>query len=124
MRSLAILGTCLALVACGGETVSEEPKPEFRTIPGLGNFAMIIPPALDPATLFELAKDHCGSERICSVYGWTESGNVARAMPMTDAEFAALRFQYSVNRNSGFEKALWDCEMWPRENKDECLSRS
>lgn len=95
--------------------------PEIRAMPGLNNFAMIIPPAADPAKLPLQAKQHCGEEAVCSVFGWASEFDAARAFPMTDREAAAMLFSYGINRKTGHERVLWNCERYPRADKAECL---
>lgn len=106
----------------GGES-SGGSSPEFITLPGMGNNVMIVPPDMKPEEWPAAAKERCGDQPICQVLAWTDRASAARALPMTDPELAALAFSYSVNRNSGFEQALWDCKRFPRGKPDECLGK-
>jgi hypothetical protein len=106
----------LALAGCGSGA------PEFRSMRGLNNYAMIVTNGTDPASLPELAKAKCGQVDQCSVYAWRDAASAATALPMTDRDVAAEVFSYSINRNSGFEQALWNCRVYPPPSKAECLS--
>jgi hypothetical protein len=116
MRGAAMVGLVLALAACGGSS-----SPEFRQMPGQSVYAMIVPKGADPATLPALAKGQCGTAPQCNVYGWPE-GAAAAALPMTDQEAAALLFSYSLNRSTGYEQAVWNCRVYPRRDRAECMA--
>lgn len=92
-------------------------------LPGLGNFAVQLPADADRAVVEGQARALCGDKTHCSVYGWVDPANVARAMPMLDREVAALTFSYSLNRTTGFERALWDCRRFAGLPADSCLSK-
>lgn len=118
---LAIMG---ALAGCGGAAAPakpDAPEPEFIELSKLGDWAMIVPAGSDPAQFPGWAKEQCGAEPLCGVIGWTERSAAARAMPMTDAEVASRAFSYRVNRNTGYEQALWDCGRFPQPDKANCL---
>lgn len=121
-KQSAILVACaLALAACDGQEL--EPgasKPEFRALPGLNNWAMIIPADTPPDEWRVAAREKCGGADFCGVYGWDNATDAAQSLPMTDAEVASQIFSYSVNRTTGFEQALFDCTRVERENRDEC----
>jgi hypothetical protein len=102
--------------ACSGK-----PAPEFRKLPGLNNYAMIVPTDVAADDLPAIAKEHCGSASHCDVFAWADEAAAARALPMTDREMEALRFHYAVNRDTGFEQLLWNCKVYPRHNSEECL---
>lgn len=135
--ALLVLIGSFSMAACEGDLVNDQgaidangadqsgpsPAPEFRAMPGLGNFAMIIPEGIAPEAIAASAKDRCGTDPICTVYGWTGPASAVRALPLTVREAEALAFQYSVNRTSGFERAQWDCARWPQEDSDACLTK-
>jgi hypothetical protein len=53
---------------------------------------------------------------------WTDSTKAAASLPMSDAEAASEVFSYSLNRQSGEERSLWNCKVTPRPNRDECMA--
>lgn len=98
--------------------------PEIATLReqgATGDYTLTIPAGLDPTTLPGIAKEQCGTRSHCSVYGWTDRAQTARALPLTDPEFAALAFRYDLNRTTGFERSLWDCKRFPQADKATCL---
>jgi hypothetical protein len=118
----AILAACtLALAACGGQVAEPDvSKPEFRALPGLNNWAMIIPAEIPSDEWRAAAREKCGSADFCGVYGWNNPTDAAQSLPMTDVEVASQIFSYSVNRTTGYEQALFDCTRVERKNRDEC----
>ncbi len=66
-------------------------------------------------------KKQCGAAALCGVQAWSDRGLAARAMPLTDAEVASRAFSYRINRTTGFEQALWDCERYPQDDRARCL---
>lgn len=96
-------------------------NPEFTLI-GRDTYAMVFNAKADPNVLPEIARKHCKKAQFCDVLGWTDSKMAAGAMPMTDRESEALMFQYSLNRTSGHEKALFNCHVWKRQPV-ECFAK-
>jgi hypothetical protein len=117
MKRIIGAGLLLALAACGSKL-----EPEFHALPGMNNYVMIIPEGTDPASLPALAKAHCGTAAQCSVYGWRDKTSAPTALPMTDRELASELFAYDINRTSGLDRALWNCKVYPRNDKSECLA--
>lgn len=120
-QSAIVLAYALALAACGGQVAEQSAaKPEFRALPGLNNWTMIIPSDIPSDEWRAAAREKCGSADFCGVYGWDNPTDAAQSLPMTDAEVASQIFSYSVNRTTGYEQALFDCTRVERENSDEC----
>lgn len=99
----------------------EPANAKFEAIGGPGIFAMTFKRNADPETLPDIARQQCGSQKICKVIGWTDPNFAARAFPMTDREVEAQAFQYTLNRNTGFEQMLWDCKKYVRSDENECI---
>ncbi len=120
---VAMLGFASAQCNSNSDTPAA-PAPQFFEMPGLATYAMIIPAnmaadAIEPAT-----KEKCGSNAMCDVFAWAGRSSAARALPMTDAEAAALKFHYKLNRNTGFEQSLWNCATYPQPDHANCLDPS
>jgi hypothetical protein len=118
----AILAACtLALAACGGQVAEPDvSKPEFRALPGLNNWAMIIPADVPSDNWRSAAREKCGSAGFCAVYGWDNATDAGQSLPMTEREVSSQIFSYSVNRTTGFEQSLFDCTRVERKNREEC----
>lgn len=97
-------------------------QPEFVSMPGLANYAMIIPPDAKTDALVIAAKDKCGDQDICMVHAWQNKADMARAFPMTDKELASVAFSFSINRTTGHEKALWNCAVFKTKKGNDCLA--
>lgn len=129
MRFLAVLAPALVLAGCGGADASGDaadpvvsgPQPEFIQLRGENVWVMIIPPDADPAQIKPWAKDRCGEVEFCKVFGWTDRASAARALPMTDAELESQAVSYGVNRATGYENFVWDCDRFPKTEGINCL---
>jgi len=53
------------------------------------------------------ALDRCGTRAFCKVLGTTDTGSIA--------------FLYVRDQRTGVEKTLWDCTLYPRSSKAQCL---
>lgn len=82
-------------------------KPE--DIANRTTFSVILPANADLARVEGEARAFCADKQFCQVMGWTDEANRAKSMPMLAREADAQAFNYSVNRTSGYESALWDC---------------
>lgn len=92
-----------------------------RQIGGDGMFGMIVEPNSDPDGWRAEAKAQCIGQSVCKVFVWTDAAEAATALPMTDREVEKQAFSYGINRNTGYDQALWDCDRFPRSNKSECM---
>ena len=120
-QSAILIASTLLLAACDGQVAEPDAsKPEFRALPGLNNWAMVIPADIPSDKWRAAAREKCGSADFCGVYGWDNPTDAVQSLPMTDAEVASQIFSYSVNRTTGYERALFDCTRVERENRDEC----
>jgi hypothetical protein len=98
------------------------PKAEFVQMRGLNNYAMILPPDVEPAAIEAAAKAKCADKQFCKVLGWTDKAQAAQELPMLAREAAALAFSYDLNRTTGFERVLWDCKRFPHSDLARCLA--
>jgi hypothetical protein len=89
---------------------------------GLNNWAALIHQPINADAVEAAARKKCQTESHCSVYGWTDEANMASTLPMLDREASAMVFSYSVNRTTGYEKSLWNCQVVKRPNPDQCLA--
>lgn len=117
---VAMLGFASAQCSSNSEPPAA-PAPQFIEMPGLATYAMIIPADMSAAAIEPAAKEKCGSNAMCDVFAWSARAYAARALPMTDAEAAALKFHYKLNRNTGFEQSLWNCAAYPQPGHADCL---
>jgi hypothetical protein len=130
MRQILLLA-CLTLPLAGcdtpsikaSETEAEETKLtlEFKAISGSEVFATVIPAETAANDLVLAARKKCDEKESCQVFAWKSAANPARALPMTDREVDTMAFRYAFSRSTGYENSNWDCKIWPREDKAECI---
>lgn len=94
---------------------------EFIAMRGDNMWAMIVPDDAVAASIAEAAKDRCGTGDFCQVRAWSDRTLAARALPMTYQETNSQLFSYALNRDTGYEQTMWDCERFPQRNADRCL---
>jgi hypothetical protein len=132
MRPIWIVPVIAALAGCGApSSSSESPEPAAALAPRIVStqaidaplpvYRMVVEPGAPGLT--EKARELCGSASHCSVYAWTDAALAGRGFPFTDRERAGLVFQYDVNRSTGFERSLFDCQAFPQPDANQCLSR-
>jgi hypothetical protein len=135
VRTLA-LAAAVTLAACGSpapeqtepapapaEASASEANPVVASRDIARDFtALQVRSDTDASAFPTIARDLCGSRDFCKVAVWTEAETTARGFPMSDRELAAMAFQYSINRNTGFEQAMWNCERFPQTDPNACLN--
>ena len=67
--------------------------------------------------------DICGNKPICFVSFWVEGTEPPKTLPMTDRHADTMAANWGYNRNTGFQKLLWNCQMFPGSPKEECMAR-
>ena len=122
---LTLLAACDASESPAAAPVADAPGLEVlakREInPNI--FSIAVTPASPPESLLTLAKETCGSRDWCQVHVWDEVASAARGFPLTDPEVAAQRFSYSVNRATGHDRGLWDCQRYPATPAESCMAK-
>jgi hypothetical protein len=84
-------------------------------------FIIYVDPLLDPESLNTLGERACGKQPKCKVLAWADSALMPKGLPLEPQERAAMAFSYLRNRAAGMQKSLWNCALFPREDKKECL---
>ncbi len=79
--------------------------------------------ASNPAEFVALAQSSCGARTYCKVMGWTDPAAVPKGGKMAENARATMAFSYLKNSDQNFEKALWNCAAFPRDNKKQCMKR-
>jgi hypothetical protein len=88
------------------------------------SFFIRIDKAGDSAQLAISAAQTCSSRDYCKVIGWADAAMVPKGSDINDAQQAAIAFSYLRNREQGFEKALWNCTIFPRLDKRQCMKNA
>jgi spore germination cell wall hydrolase CwlJ-like protein len=65
----------------------------------------------------------CGARDYCKLFGWTNPVLKPGSEAMTDMQRTGMSFSYLRNEPEGFEKALWNCTEYPRDDARQCMKR-
>jgi spore germination cell wall hydrolase CwlJ-like protein len=65
----------------------------------------------------------CGTRDYCKLFGWTNPVLKPGSEAMTDMQRTAMSFSYLRDEGTGFEKALWNCTEYPRDDLRQCMKR-
>lgn len=84
-------------------------------------FLITIDPGLTPDQWGDFAAFSCGDRPYCKVIGWTDRLHTARHLPLEPFQSAAMAFSYLRDRANGYEKALWNCSVYPRSDAQQCM---
>jgi spore germination cell wall hydrolase CwlJ-like protein len=83
-------------------------------------FLIYVDPLLESAALTRMAENACGQKKTCKVFAWADQGLMPRGLPLEPTDRASMAFSYiRTGSNSGKQK--WNCELFPRDGKGECL---
>ena len=88
-----------------------------------GQFILRIDPGLDPAILPLLAEQTCGARLYCKVFAWASTSQTPKAFPVQESQLPSMAFSYLRNVEQGFEKPLWNCALYPRADRKQCIRR-
>ena len=70
-----------------------------------------------------LALAACADKPHCVVMGWTDKALMPVTANLLPNQSEAMAFSYLRNRDGGFERTLWNCAVYPRAVKTECMKR-
>jgi hypothetical protein len=87
------------------------------------SFLLHAPRSTEPSALMTMATGLCGTRAYCKVMIWADKSAVPKALPMDDDARAKLAFSYLRNQDQGFEKPLWNCDIFARLDRKQCMRR-
>lgn len=116
-KSLCIFA--LVLAACGNNAANA--ALDFKEI-GPDTYSVAFPREMPLTDVETAAKTKCGRAMICKVLGWNDTSKIASRLPMTNPEVISQVFDFSLNRNTGYEEAKWECSAYPTAPRDSCFS--
>ncbi|WP_260583360.1 cell wall hydrolase [Sphingopyxis sp. PET50] len=76
-----------------------------------------------PESFVTLALRLCGTREYCKFMGWTNPVLKPEGEAMNDMQRAAMTFSYLRDDKAGFEKALWNCSEYKRDDLRQCMKR-
>lgn len=102
---------------------------EAKVVAGAGDAAGrdTIYVALDrkaaPESFVTTALRLCGNKPYCKFMGWTNPTLKPESDAMNDMQRSAMTFSYLRDDKAGFEKALWNCSEYKRDDARQCMKR-
>ena len=88
-----------------------------------GQYILRINRQLDAAQLPMLAQQTCGARPYCKVFAWSDAALMPKSFPVPEAQLSSMAFSYLRNEEQGFEKPLWNCAIYPRTDRKQCIRR-
>lgn len=76
-----------------------------------------------PESFVTTALRLCGDKPYCKFMGWTNPTLKPDSDAMSDTQRAAMTFSYLRDDKAGFEKALWNCSEYQRDDVRQCMKR-
>lgn len=76
-----------------------------------------------PESFVTLALRLCGTREYCKFMGWTNPVLKPESEAMSDTQRAGMTFSYLRDDKAGFEKALWNCSEYKRDDVRQCMKR-
>ena len=76
-----------------------------------------------PESFVTTALRLCGDKPFCKFMGWTNPVLKPDSDAMNDMQRAAMSFSYLRDDKAGFEKALWNCSEYKRDDERQCMKR-
>lgn len=76
-----------------------------------------------PESFLTTALRLCGSRNYCKLFGWTNPTLKPATENMNDLQRMGMSFSYLRDDLAGFEKALWNCAEFKREDARQCMKR-
>jgi hypothetical protein len=124
--SLAHRSDDAAIITAGG-TPSGPPDATLRRYPEVAGtpdtFIVIVAPEVAADDLPALALLNCGERAYCKFMAWNNAAKAPKALPLSQAEMAAMSFSYFRNRATNYDKPLWNCAVFQRPIPQQCMRR-
>lgn len=76
-----------------------------------------------PESFVTLALRLCGTREYCKFMGWTNPTLKPAGEAMSATQRAGMTFSYLRDDKAGFEKALWNCSEYKRDDARQCMKR-
>jgi hypothetical protein len=102
---------------------------EVRLVPGAGEATgrdtlyVQLDRRAPPESFVTLALRLCGEKPYCKFMGWTNPMLKPAGDAMNETQRAAMTFSYLRDDKAGFEKALWNCSEYKRDDARQCMKR-
>lgn len=121
----SLLGTERPLMAIGPEQIGQRIGPgKLAAVETGGNgFVMTLDKGGDPARYAEAAAAICGGRAQCRLLAWTNPRDTPKTFPVPDNSLNSMSFSYIRQKESGFERMLYNCDEFPSAPRIQCMVR-
>ncbi len=116
-------GQGIALATANGAEPAPLPQQPEVFDKSKDTFFIYVDPRTEGTLLAETAERTCGTRDYCKVMGWTNRRSMPASGSVDDKALDNLAFSYLRNRYQGFEKALWNCTIFKRIDKRQCIRK-
>lgn len=103
--------------------IPTEFKPAKREIVNDGGARLVLEKSGRAEEYLALAQAKCAGKSYCKILGWLEDGSIPEVGELGEAGRNSMVFSYLRDEKNGFEKALWNCGIYPRADKRQCMKR-
>lgn len=84
-------------------------------------FLIYVDPLLDASALTRMAESTCQERKKCKVFAWADQALMPRGLPLDRGDRASMAFSFIRNGATSAGTQKWNCELFPRENRNDCL---
>ena len=95
-------------------------KPKLQS-PTADFLVFVVPRRTDPTIMLSLVLFSCSVKPYCKIMIWTDPKPAPARLPVADELLPSMAFSYLRNRSSGLDKALWNCDLYPRPDPSQCM---
>lgn len=78
---------------------------------------------LKPEVFRDMAATACGTRNRCKFMGWIDRAAVPDTTTLSPQQINSMSFSYLRDRESGLERALWNCTQFTRPDPSLCMRR-
>jgi hypothetical protein len=86
-------------------------------------FIVALDPKAQPDSWRAMALAACADKPVCMLLGWTDRGLMPVTANVLPNQADAMAFSYLRNRELGLERTLWNCAIYKRDTKNECMKK-
>ena len=86
-------------------------------------FLITLPGGLAPEGFAAYALGLCGTRAHCTVMAWRDTAATPEAVPLTPVQMETMAFSYLRDPETGIERTLWNCTLYPAMKGTRCMKR-
>lgn len=104
-----------------GQTLSAARTPAQPLADDPNTFLVVLAPNDTADDLPAIAAVACGDRAYCKFLAWREAALTPKSVPLGVRDIASMAFSYRRDRQLGVERSLWNCTIFSRITKTECM---